>query len=453
VCGALAAAAGLVLVCVAPAFGETPAEPVTVYRHANLIDGTGGPPRKDMAVVTAGERIRAVEPDAALTPAALSGARVVDLTGQYLLPGLIDSHEHMATPPDRKRAEATLRRDLYGGVTAVRDMADDLRSVGELTRASRVGEIPAPDIYYAALMAGPSFFVDPRTHAANAGVTPGTAPWMQAIGPDTDIATAVTLAKGTSATAIKIYANLPGDLVAKIAAEAHRQHLQVWTHSTIFPASPQQVIDAGPDTVSHVCYMAYQAVGPIPPSYQQKGPIDPAPFMAGDNPVMAHLFAELVRRNIILDVTDRVYVEDEERFAHNPKSRAPLCPLPLATVLTRQAWKAGVQISTGTDGTTPRESPWPAVYEEMAYQVQKVGIPAAQVIRSATLVGARAAGQEADMGTVAAGKLANLMVLAKNPLDDIANLHSITLTVKRGRAYPRDGYRPITPDEIPDEAP
>jgi hypothetical protein len=445
-----AVAAGLAFAWTAAA-ADAPRETVTVYRHASLIDGTGGPLRRDMAVVVAGERIRAVTPDAQLAPADLAQARVVDLAGQYLLPGLIDSHEHLATPPNRKLAEATLRRDLYGGVTAVRDMADDLRSVTELTRASRVGEIPAPDIYYAALMAGPSFFVDPRTHAANAGVTPGTAPWMQAIGPDTDLRTAVTLAKGTSATAIKIYANLPGDLVAKIAAEAHRQHLQVWTHSAIFPASPQEVIDAGPDTVSHVCYMAYQALGPMPPSYQQKGPVDPTPFMAGDNPVMAKLFAELVRRNIILDVTDRVYLADDQRFARNPKSRPPLCPLPLATVLTRQAWRAGVQISTGTDGTTPRESAWPAVYDEMAFQVRKVGIPPAEVIRSATLVGARAAGQEADMGTVAAGKLANLVVLAKDPLADIDNLRSITLTVKRGRDYPRSGYRPITRDEFPDE--
>jgi len=72
---------------------------------------------------------------------------------------------------------------------------------------------------------------------------------------------------------------------------------------------------------------------------------------------------------------------------------------------------------------------------------------------SATLVGARAAGQEADMGTVAVGKLANLIVLAKNPLDDIGNVRSISLTVKRGREYPRTGYRPIGKDEVPDETP
>src|SRR3954467_5019477 len=91
--------------------GAAPFEPAhvgarIVYRHAALIDGTGAPLRADMAVVTDGERIAAVLPDRALTAAQLSGTEQVDLGGRYLLPGLIDSHQHLATPPDRPAAEA-----------------------------------------------------------------------------------------------------------------------------------------------------------------------------------------------------------------------------------------------------------------------------------------------------------------------------------------------------------
>src|SRR5690606_7410632 len=186
-------------------------------------------------------------------------ARRVDLSGRFVIPGLIDSHVHLATPPNRKRAEAILRRQLYGGVTAVRDMADDLRAVGDLARASLVGEIPAPDIYYAALMAGPPFFADPRVLSVSRGFAPGTAPWMQAVDPDTDLRTAVTPARGTSATAIKIYAALPAERVAAITAEAHRQKMMVWAHSAVFPARPAEVIAAGADVVSHVCYLGYEA--------------------------------------------------------------------------------------------------------------------------------------------------------------------------------------------------
>jgi len=69
-------------------------------------------------------------------------------------------------------------------------------------------------------------------------------------------------------------------------------------------------------------------------------------------------------------------------------------------------------------------------------------MPAAEVIRSATLVGARSMGTEASMGTVKAGKLANFVVLAKDPLADITNLSSIELVVKRGHRYDRAEYKP-----------
>jgi hypothetical protein len=423
------------------------ADPPTLYRHATLIDGTGGPARPGTSVLVIGERISAVEPDSRISPT--PGAKVVDLTGKYLAPGLIDSHEHLATPPNRRAAEANMRRDLYGGVTAIRDMADDLRSVAELARESHAAEVPAPDIYYAALMAGPSFFVDPRTHAATFGVEPGHAPWMQAIDARTDLRTAVTLAKGTSATAIKIYANLPGDLVVRIAAEAHRQGLAVWTHSAIFPATPAQVLDARPDVISHTCYMAYQMVG-VPASYQAKVRIDPASMIAGDNPVMAGLFARMKEQGTILDPTLRVYAEDAERFAKNPKSRPPMCGLDLAVALTRQAFRAGVPLSTGTDGIAPASDPWPTVYDEIALLVTKAGLTPAQAVHAATEVGARAAAQGADMGTIAPGKLANLIVLARDPTADIENLKSLELVVKRGRTYRRADFKPLTDKDLKD---
>src|SRR3954451_12281008 len=112
-----------------------------VYRHAELIDGTGRPLQTDMAVLTDGERISAVVPDKALPKAQLAGPTQVDVADRYLLPGLIDSHQHLATPPNRPEAEARLRRDVYSGITATRDMADDLRQVADITRAARVGEI------------------------------------------------------------------------------------------------------------------------------------------------------------------------------------------------------------------------------------------------------------------------------------------------------------------------
>lgn len=342
-----------------------------------------------------------------------------------------------------------MRRDLYGGVTAIRDMADDLRAVGELARASRAAEIPGPDIYYAALMAGPSFFVDPRTHAATFGVEPGKAPWMQAIDSDTDIRTAVTLAKGTSATAIKIYANLPGDLVAKIAAEAHRQGLKVWAHSTVYPATAAQVLAAGTDVISHACGLGHAVAG-TPPSYQARTPMDPAPFLTADNPVIGQLYETMKAQGTILDATVSIYQEQERLRAKNPKMKPALCSGAMAAALTRQAVRAGVPVTTGTDWQAPWSDPWPTVHHEFAALVA-LGMTPAQVIHSATQVGAQAAGQDADMGTIAPGKLADMIVVAKNPLADIANLKSLETTIKRGRAYPRADFKPLVKGDIGDD--
>lgn len=435
-----------VLAAVAAILAVPAAAAPVVYRHATLIDGAGGPARHGMSVQVDGERITAVAPDAQLTPAA--GARVVDLTGRFLLPGLIDSHEHLATPPNRRQAEASLRRDLYGGVTAVRDMADDLRAVAELTRASRKGEIPGPDIFYAALMAGPSFFADPRTISVTYGYTPGHTPWMQAIDADTDLREAVTLARGTSATAVKIYANLPGDLVAKISAEARRQGLKVWAHSAVYPATPGEVIAARPDVISHACAMAHEVTG-TPQTYGVRVPIDPAPFLNGDNPAIAGLLARMVAQGVMLDATTSIYAQAEREAAANPKARKALCTGALSDALVRQAARAGVEISAGTDWVAPWSDPWPTLHHELA-ALARLGMTNAQVIRAATLNGARAAGQEADMGLVAPGRLANLIVTTRDPLADIGNLKTLEMTVKRGREYRRADFVPLTREEMAD---
>jgi imidazolonepropionase-like amidohydrolase len=438
---ALAAAAALLLGGAAPAAR-------TVYRHAALIDGTGAPVKRDMAVIVEGERIAAVLPDRQLTRRRLAGARLVDLSGRFLLPGLIDSHVHLATPPDRPRALAVLRRDLYGGVTAVRDMADDLREIGWLARSARDSAIPAPDIFYAALVAGPSFFDDPRTKAAAKGAVAGKVPWMQSVAPGADIRAIVAAAKGTGATALKIYANLDGPTVAALAREAHRQGLKVWAHAMVFPATPAEVIAAGPDSVSHVCYLAYQAMERRPDSYQHRFPVDPALFAGGDNPAMARLYAAMRRRGVLLDAT--LYVYPAAGRVERGRGKPPYCTLELASKLANQAWRSGVAISAGTDAEAPRESLWPALIEEME-RLGRAGLPPLEVIRAATLTGARAAGQQRDMGSVAPGKLANLVVLSSDPTESLANLRSVVMTVKRGREYERSGYTPIAPGEMNDD--
>ena len=94
---------------------------------------------------------------------------------------------------------------------------------------------------------------------------------MQAVTAETNLPMAVAEARGTGATALKLYADLSAELVKSITAEAHRQHLLVWAHAAVFPALPSDVVDAGVDVISHACLLGYQITSPPVASYEDTG--------------------------------------------------------------------------------------------------------------------------------------------------------------------------------------
>jgi imidazolonepropionase-like amidohydrolase len=137
-----------------------------------------------------------------------------------------------------------------------------------------------------------------------------------------------------------------------------------------------------------------------------------------------------------------------EAYAAHPAGPAPYCSETLAERLANQAFRDGVAISTGTDGFSPQADPWPALQDEMELLQDKAGMPPAQVIRSATYVGAIALHKQDEMGTIAPGKLANLVFVAKDPSKDVRAFRTVVLTVKRGADFWRKDYRPVTRDEM-----
>ncbi len=423
-----------VLASAATAPVEKTTSSTTIYTNLTVIDGTGAPAAAGMAIVIEGELIKSVLPMAALALSPAPGATVVDLAGKFALPGLIDTHQHLGTSPNRPAAEAQLNRMLYGGVTAVRDMAGDARFLADLARAARLAEIPAPDIRFSALMAGPSFFADPRTHAAAQGAEPDRVPWLQAITADADTIIAVALARGTGASGIKIYANLSPTEVRRIITEAHRQGFPVWSHATIFPTGPAEVVEDGVDSISHAYMLAYQVSETIPAAYAPRPPIDPA-RLGADTTVLPALYAAMVRHGTILDATVHTFFESDSQQKPGTPARGPV-----GAQLTAAAYRAGVAISAGTDFTPPAGDAYPALQIEIETLVHEVGLTPADALRAATSVAARALKADDRMGTLAAGKLANLVIVARNPLDDIMALREVVLTVKRGRAYPRSDY-------------
>ena len=405
------------------------------YVGATLINGGSEAARPGVVIVTRGGEIIGVQPEKGFH--ADKDTQVIDVHGQYIIPGLINTHVHLATFADPPVARAYLRRELYSGVTSVRDMAGDVRLLAELKREAEFDEIASPQIYYVALMAGPDFFKDPRTHDAARGRTAGDVAWMQAITAQTDLPLAVTAAKATGATAIKIYADLPADLVAAITAEAHRQHMLVWAHATVFPAQPGEVVAAGVDVVSHACLLGYEISSPPVLDYHDKTPLDRSKMMQ-PNPRLQNVFAEMKRRGTILDAT---------MFAFEPPNYG-WCSEGVNTYLAHAAFEAGVEISAGTDDDPEWKDADSKLDTEIELLVHKVGMTPAQALRSATRVGARTLGLEKQTGSVETGKAADFVVLEKDPLKDITAIRTVNLVVKHGLRYPRSDYRPAKDEDF-----
>jgi imidazolonepropionase-like amidohydrolase len=398
-----------------------------IYSGATLIDGTTAAPRASMAIIVKDDRIEAVLPAAALTAQQTDGARVVDVSGQYLLPGLIDSHVHYATNPDRPYAEAELKRNIYGGVTGVRDMAGDARELAGLSRDALLNRIPSPDVFYASLVAGPSFFQDPRTVVAALGTQPGTVPWLYAVDNKTKLALAIAQARGTGATGMKIYANLPGTLVRRLIAEANAQHFPVWTHMQVYPASPYDSL--GATSVSHVCMIARHVREAGKSAYGHSG--EPSyEGLTADDPGIKKYIAALAKSGTVMDATLSVY-----------KTEGPHCHIELAGEITRAMHKAGVKIIAGTDTDNTGEDPFPVVDGELEKLVKYAGFTPQEAIIAATANAAQALGKQKEFGTLQAGKYANMVFLQKDPLQDIGNLRSVVLTVKRGHEFARADYK------------
>lgn len=414
-------------------------------RGLDLVDGTRGArgqgTAQGMAILIDGDRIAAIAPAA---DADFGDATVVDASGLVAIPGLIDAHVHLATLPDARYAQAQMARMLAGGITAVRDMAGDMRALAELARASQVHEIAGPDLFYAALMAGPDFFADPRPQMAARGAVAGAVPWAQAIDDATDLPLAVAQARGTWATGIKLYACIEGATVRRVITEARRQGIPVWTHLKIYPAVPIDAI--GATSVSHSCMLADHALDPAIPDYwtSRKVHLDYA-SLSLDDPEVSGFIAAMAEAGTIVDPTLLVeqIVESHQRAAAVEAGRphAPSGRLEVAGRLTRAMHEAGVPIAAGTDFPSAPEDPYPSLVQELELLVRHAGFTPAEALHSATYVSARTIAREAEMGTLEPGKLANIVLLEANPLEDIGNLRRVRNVVKRGVHHARADYR------------
>jgi imidazolonepropionase-like amidohydrolase len=412
-------------------------------KGARLFDPEAGTVTANVTVVVAGNRIQAVGPDGEVKVPA--GAQVVDAHGRMLLPGLWDMHQHLT--------EDDGLLDLAAGVTTGRDMANDMDYLLGLKQKWESGNALGPRVVLAGVVEGPG---------------PYASPTKMLVDTDEKARAAVDLYIAKGYAQIKIYSSLDPKLVPGIVAEAHQHGLRVSGHIPFGMTAADAVRD-GYDELQHINFLFLNFIPGVDTRTMERMTAvaeHAAEIDLTSEPVRA--FIRLLKEHhTVVDPTLNIY---EDLFtARSDEIRPTLAPvadrLPYQLRRTlfggslaippdqekryRDSYRAcvamlrllhdeGIPIVAGTDSIAGFD-----LHRELELYVA-AGLPAPEVLRIATLGAARVMKLDRDLGTIAPGKLADLILVDGDPTKNISDIRKVVLTVKDGVMYdPAELYRSI----------
>ncbi len=454
--------AAAALLCATPNQAQAPAGARTpiVIEHVTVIDTTGGPVRPGMTVEIEGGRITRVGRGS--TAKATGAARVIDGTGKFLIPGLWDMHVHTFfgdwVPGGR---EVTLPLFIANGVTGVRDMGSDLDAILGARQDVARGTLLGPRL----IVSGP--MLDGPKSQFPASISLAT--------PE-DGRRAVTMLKGRGVDFIKIQSYVPREAYFAIAEECRKQKI-VFVGHVPDAIRASEASSAGQKSFEHLIGV-FEGSSTAEDALL-KGPKGPARFLATYDVAKEASLIALLAKNVTwqcptlywergqwlvdaIDVTkdpDARYAPTSWRDKSWPKFKKgilkDLDTDPLAVrekfvehelAIVRRLHRAGVPFLAGTD--TPagvNVLPGVSLHRELERFVD-AGYTPLEALQTATINPARFLDKSRDLGTVEKGKIADLVLLDANPLDDIRNTRRISAVVANGRYYSREQLDRILAD-------
>jgi imidazolonepropionase-like amidohydrolase len=378
---------------------------------ATLVDGSGRAAVPNATVIVADGRIVAAGPSGKTKVPA--GTRTIDVRGKTIVPGLWDMHAHL-------HQLEWLPAYISAGVTSVRDMGNELPFVLALRAAVDSARAIGPHIHLAGLVDGDG----PNAFGAFSATTPDEG---RAI---------VRRYHELGFGQMKLYDLLSPGVVGAICDEAHKLGMTVTGH---LPRSLSitAAVDSGMDQFAHlpirgdpqsdttkqiIAFLKQHGTVIDPTeSWNEIGGHSQAESVQAFQPVLQHLPPPFVQFRVANWGSAAV----DPATAHSRLERT------LATI--RALHDAGVPVVAGTDEGIPGFS----VYREMELYVM-AGFTPMDALRAATAVPAHALRVDKDVGTIEPGKRADLLVLDKNPLDDISNIRTSHYVMKDGRLYEND---------------
>ena len=423
-----------VLACVAVmTAGVAAAQDIKVVTGATVI-GVSGATVPDAVVVIDGARIAQVGSRAAtkLPP----GATIIDASGKFIMPGLVDVHNHVRTGSTRpqQNMQMNLSALLGFGVTAVLNPASSAAAFADLEKTTASDVAPFPRVFGT----GPMIAAKGGALGDEGGPTPATAAEARA---------AVTDLKGAGVDAIKVswddasWAStrrapmMTMEVLRAIVDEGHRQGLKVYAHAPLLDFA-KEALRAGVDGLLHgiidrpvdqdlIDLLKSNRAVYVPTMALYEDVADPAAW--------ARRQSTHDERQVLLPIasgfTSGVGVKQLQFLLDNAAFTRDRLPIQRANV--KRIFDAGIPVAMGTD------TGFPGVLMGLASQLEltlmsEAGLPREAVLRAATINGARMLGREKELGTVEPGKAADLLILDANPLDDVANIRRIHRVIKGG---------------------
>ncbi|CAN5895793.1 amidohydrolase family protein [soil metagenome] len=434
-----------------------PVAPSTAIVGATLWDGTGAPAVVNAVTVVRSDRIlcAGAAGECIIPP----GARVIDAKGQFLIPGLIDSHVHLLFLT-RGSAGVELGRDLRDllaqGITTVRDMGTDPAGLLSRVRALQA----APRVHAMQLVAGRRFFFNGfhgTTTARGTIYRQPPAMAMQQLGwrplqfdPESDAEALVAEARAAGAMGLKLYAHLDTGTVRRLTDAAHRAGMPVWGHAWVQPASVMEQVMANQNGVVHAAGLAGELFSVedrdtlLRDGDLQAATAAVATVGAAHDPRVLAALDSMARKGTMLEPTlDAVrhsVSAYDAKLRHIPSLQEDYVrsAARFGMEVTREAVRRGVRISAGSDHVSYGPvSDRATLFGELRLLVDSIGLSPTAALLAATRDAARAIGGRPgrQVGTIQKGRYADLVLLAKDPLQDIANLEYVELVMIGGKLW------------------
>ncbi len=396
--------------------------------HANLVDVVAGEILTDRTVLIRGDRIQAVGPSIEI--AVPSGARVVDATGKYMITGLWDMHVHALW--DERVARTFLPLFVANGVTGIRDMGGSTAVRAAARDLARAGEMVSPRV----VAAGP--FVD--------GID--FYPGLTIVASDEEEGrAAVDSLVSVGADFVKVYTQLPKPAFLGVVDRARELNVDVVGH---VPAevTPAEASAVGFRSIEHLRDEIEPLCAPVDPGECAElfGVFGEHDTWQTPTLVVLRAKASLKDSSIVFDERHRYVpevVRDEWSASRNSKmNNVESYFVEKTKRFTDEQWLVGtmhdadVRILAGSDAGSLYSVPGFALHDELELLVRS-GLDAAAALRAATSNAASFLGMEDSVGTIESGKIADLLILRENPLEDVRHTRAIESVVVRGALITR----------------